>query len=96
VYLFAQSGKLVLGREVKEIQYGSAVTANGAMESIPNGPVDGVIDRIQASDGDQWTGWTAQFGWEVELSVIDHVASIVQNVRWNNKKTVREIEVKTV
>lgn len=56
MYLFAQSGKLVLGREVKEIQYRSAFTPNGAVESIPNGPVDGVIDRIQTGDGDQRTG----------------------------------------
>jgi len=94
VYLFAQSGKLELGREVKEIQYGSAVTANGAVESIPNGPVDGVIDRIQAGDGDQRTGRTAQFGWKVELSVIDHFASIAQSVRWNNKKPSEKLKLK--
>jgi len=56
VYLFTQRGKLILGCKVKEIQYGSAVTANGAVESIPNRPVDGVIDHIQAGDGDQRTG----------------------------------------
>lgn len=81
MYLFAQSGKLVFGCEVKEIQNGSAFTADWAVKSIPNGPVYGVVDRIQAGDGDQWTGRTAQFIREVKLSIIDHVVSIVRSGR---------------
>lgn len=45
-YLFAQSWKPVFGREVKKIQNSSAFAADGTVESIPNGPVDGVVDRV--------------------------------------------------
>jgi len=71
-YLFAESWKPVLGGEVKEIQHGSAVAANGTVERIPDGPVDGVINRVQASNRDQRTRRTTQLGRKVEFRVIDH------------------------
>lgn len=71
-YLFAEGRKPVLGGEVKEIQHGSAVAANGTVERVPDGPVDSIVDRVQAGDRDQRTGRTTQLGRKVEFRVIDH------------------------
>lgn len=60
---------------MKEIQNGSALATDGAVERVPNGPVHGVVDGVQAGDGDQRAGRTAQFGRKVEFPVIGHVSS---------------------
>jgi len=44
---------------VEEVQDGPAIAADGAVESIPNGPVNSVVDRVQAGDSDQRAGRTA-------------------------------------
>jgi len=71
-YLFADGRKPVLRGEVKEIQHSAAVAANGAVERVPDGPVDGVVDRVQSGDRDQRTGRTTQLFRKVEFCVIDH------------------------
>lgn len=71
--LFAQSRKFVLGREMKEIQNGSAFATDGTVEGIPYGLVDRVVDHIQSGDCDQRIWRTTQFGRKVKFLVIDHV-----------------------
>lgn len=75
MYLFAQSWKLVLGREMKEVQNGATFATDGAVEGIPNRPVNSVVDGVQAGNGDQRTGRTAQFGRKFKFLVVDHITS---------------------
>lgn len=59
---------------MEEVQNSPAIAADRAVERVPDGSVNAVVDGVQTGDGDQRTGRTAQLGWEVEFSVINHVA----------------------
>lgn len=57
---------------MKKIQNGPALASDRAVERVPDGPVNGVVDGVQAGDGDQRSWRTTQFGRKVEFPVVDH------------------------
>lgn len=57
---------------MEEIQNGSALASDGAVESVPNGPMHGVVNRVQAGDRNQRAGRAAQFRRKVKFPVIGH------------------------
>lgn len=59
---------------MEKVQDCPALAADGTVKSVPDGSVHGVVDGVQAGDGDQRAGRTAQLGWEVEFTVVHHVA----------------------
>lgn len=57
---------------MEEVQDGPALAADGTVKSVPDGRVHGVVGGVQAGDGDQRAGRTAQLGREVEFAVVRH------------------------
>lgn len=67
---------------MEEVQNGPALAADWAVKRIPDGSMNDIVDGVQTGDSDQRIGRTAQFGWEVEFSVINHFAGdIVPRLR---------------
>lgn len=72
---------------MEEVQNSPALAADRAVERVPDGSVNAIVDGVQTGDGDQRTGRTAQFDWEVKFSVINHFAGNV--VQFSNRLRVK-------